>query len=534
MLSEWSYFVEITILSTSFLTSNITKTLYKSVAIHYHFVVLLCFVNRNISLILLYYLPPSMAYNIDIDEDNPVKNYGLMSTLAQVCATIAQSFLLVGLGMELTMSTIVIQDLYNNPKSEFSMTTEQVSWYGSILFVFHPTGSFLSGFLQERFGRKRCMVVANFPSIFGWIMLYYTHSVTLLYASTVLMGLSIGFSEAPILSYVGEITEPRLRGTIASLATTATMIGMLLIYILGYFFEWRTVALLSTLCPITCICLVLLIPESPLWLITNGQNDKAEKSLCWLRGWVKPEMVKDELLELIRYNAVSGTRNGKVTIENDNQFSKLAQLLDPSVYRPFRLVMIIFFISYIVCLLPSKPYFSQIMNEVGLSEDRSLLFVIFAVLQIVGCIILVLTVKHMGKRFLAVMSTSINTILLILFGLYIIALKKGYIASTPWIPTMILCGISLFGTSISTLPWMLVSETFPNKSRGVAAGSSAALSYLLMFILTKSYLIVEINLTLEYTMLLFGGIGLFGLGYLYFYLPETEKKSLLEIEEYFK
>jgi len=72
------------------------------------------------------------------------------------------------------------------------------------------------------------------------------------------------------------------------------------------------------------------------------------------------------------------------------------------------------------------------------------------------------------------------------------------------------------------------------RSRGVAAGSCAALSYLLMFILTKSYLIVEINLTLEYTMLLFGGIGIFGLVYLYFYLPETEKKTLLEIEEYFK
>jgi len=89
--------------------------------------------------------------------------------------------------------------------------------------------------------------------------------------------------------------------------------------------------------------------------------------------------------------------------------------------------------------------------------------VIFAVLQIIGCIILVLSIKHMGKRFLAVMSVSINTILLILFGLYIIALKKSYIASTPWIPTMILSGISLFGTSISTLPWMLIGEIFPNK-----------------------------------------------------------------------
>jgi len=127
------------------------------------------------------------------------------------------------------------------------------------LFVFHPTGSFLSGFLQERYGRKRCMVLANIPSILGWIMLYYTHSVASLYASTVLMGLSIGFSEAPILSYVGEITEPRIRGMMASLASTAGMLGMFLIYLLGYFFEWRIVALLSTLCPITCICLVMLV-----------------------------------------------------------------------------------------------------------------------------------------------------------------------------------------------------------------------------------------------------------------------------------
>ncbi|KAF0763767.1 facilitated trehalose transporter Tret1-like [Aphis craccivora] len=478
-----------------------------------------------------------MSHKIDINGVNgdiPTKNYGTMATLAQVFATIAQSFLLVGLGMELTMSTIVIQDLYNNPKSEFSLTTSQVSWYGSILFVFHPTGSFLSGFLQERFGRKRCMIVANIPSIFGWIMLYYTHDVVSLYASTVLMGLSIGFSEAPILSYVGEITEPRLRGMMASLASTAGMLGMFLIYLLGYFYEWRIVALLSTLCPITCICLVMLIPESPIWLIANGKNEKAKKALCWLRGWVNPEIINAEHHELVRYNEVSGTRIGKVDVELDSLSSKLAQLKDPSVYRPLRLVMIVFFISYIICLLPCKPYFSQIMNQVDLSNDQSLLLVFFAILQIAGCVILVLSVNYLGKRVLTVISVSINTILLILFGLYIVALNNNYIKSTPWFPTLLLSGISLFGTSISTLPWMLISEIFPNKSRGVAAGSCAALSYFLMFILTKTYLTIEIILTLEYTMLLFGGIGIFGLIYLYLYLPETENKTLLEIEEYFK
>lgn len=103
------------------------------------------------------------------------------------------------------------------------------------------------------------MIIANFPSIFGWILLYYTHSVVSLYASTVMMGLSIGFSEAPIFSYVGEITEPRLRGAMASLTSTAPMFGGSFLFTLGYFFEWRTVALLSTLCPITSICVVMLV-----------------------------------------------------------------------------------------------------------------------------------------------------------------------------------------------------------------------------------------------------------------------------------
>ncbi|CAI6373675.1 unnamed protein product [Macrosiphum euphorbiae] len=120
-----------------------------------------------------------------------------------------------------------------------------------------------------------------------------------------------------------------------------------------------------------------------------------------------------------------------------------------------------------------------------------------------------------------------------LFGIYIIAIKNGFIYSAPWIPITILCGINFFGASVIILPWMLLSEVFPNKARGIATGSSAGLSYLLIFILTKSYIEIEILLTLEYTMVLFGCLGIFGSLYLYFYLPETENKTLLEIEEFF-
>lgn len=54
-----------------------------------------------------------------------------------------------------------------------------------------------------------------------------------------------------------------------------------------------------------------------------------------------------------------------------------------------------------------------------------------------------------------------------------------------------------------------------------------------MFILTKLYLTVEVLLTLGYTMILFSSIGIFGLVYLYYYLPETENKTFLEVEAHF-
>ncbi|XP_050058357.1 facilitated trehalose transporter Tret1-like isoform X1 [Aphis gossypii] len=472
-----------------------------------------------------------------VSEYTSIK-YGWMATLAQLLATIAQSFLSIGWGMQLSISAIVIRHLQGNTESDFSISLTEASWYGSILFIIHPFGCFLSGVLQGRFGKKYCMIFANIPSTIGWTLLYLAQSSLFLYASTLLMGFSIGVGAGAVHAYIGEITEPRLRGAMASLTNTAALFGMLVSFTLSSFFDWRTVALLSTLCPIICILLIIFIPESPIWLIAKGKHEKAEKAICWLRGWVDSETVKPELSNLLHYNNVSGTigtqDSNVVTNDSKNLLSKLAQFKKPSVYRPMKLIMIYFFTSYIVNLTPGKPFIGKIMTEVGLRDHQSICLIIFSILQMIGSVILILTIRRFRKRFLTLVTISINSALLLLFSVYIVAMKNNCIKSIQWIPLTLIGGIYLSGGSgVACIPWMLIGEVFPNKSRGIATGVCAGMSYLLLFALTKSYLTVEMFLSIEYSMCLFGCIGIFGLIYLYFYLPETENKTLLEIEEFF-
>jgi SP family facilitated glucose transporter-like MFS transporter 8 len=51
------------------------------------------------------------------------------------------------------------------------------------------------------------------------------------------------------------------------------------------------------------------MPETPIWLLSRGRKEDAERALCWLRGWVTPDVVKEEFHELVAYNNATSKRN---------------------------------------------------------------------------------------------------------------------------------------------------------------------------------------------------------------------------------
>jgi SP family facilitated glucose transporter-like MFS transporter 8 len=99
-------------------------------------------------------------------------------------------------------------------------------------------------------------------------------------------------------------------------------------------------------------------------LIAHGKNDKAEKALCWLRGWMEPETVKYEFLELIRHNKPTNDQESTVDteIKGGGLFAEIAQFKNPSAYRPLILVIIYLIVSLISCF---TPFTMQIIVNVG-------------------------------------------------------------------------------------------------------------------------------------------------------------------------
>jgi MFS family permease len=74
----------------------------------------------------------------------------------------------------------------------------------------------MSGLIVEFFGRKWSMILVNIPFLVGWLLYAFSTSIPMLFAANIVLGMGIGFMEAPIMTYLGETCQPNVRALITS------------------------------------------------------------------------------------------------------------------------------------------------------------------------------------------------------------------------------------------------------------------------------------------------------------------------------
>ncbi|XP_055686788.1 facilitated trehalose transporter Tret1-like [Lutzomyia longipalpis] len=476
--------------------------------------------------------------------------------LPQILASTAKNFLLLDLGLSVAFPTIVIPALRGtlenlDPTENLAITEVEASWLGSIAFICQPVGSVLSGWVTEPLGRKLSMILVNIPHIIAWIMLYYANSLPELYTAAVLLGLGVGFMEAPIITYVGEISEPSIRGILTSCAGVSVMMGIFIVYFLGTVVTWRVAALICLAVPLSTLIAICFVPETPLWLLSKGKVEEAEKSLQWLRGWVSPAAVQDEFKDLQQYSVNSNKcapcqkKGVTCTHPPETLLQRGKELFRHRTLKPFALVMALFFFLNFTGSASMRPFMVQIFQAYGTPIDGSRGIVIMGLVGIIANIIMLILVRKLGKRGVYLISMAGTTIACLGLAFYASTVLPSdwssfdkhldsEFAGTGTFPMIMFFLMSFFSSfGISAIPWMLLSEVFPFKSRGMATGITAALNYIMAFLTTKTYLNVEHSLGLDGAAWLYGCIGVVGFAFTWFCLPETEKRTLEEIEMHF-
>ncbi|EAA01784.5 AGAP001236-PA [Anopheles gambiae str. PEST] len=478
--------------------------------------------------------------------------------LPQILASTAKNFLLLDLGMAVAFPTIVIpalRGIKNRAPDEFlHFTPQQASWFGSIAYICQPVGSVLSGIILEPLGRKRSMILVNIPHIIGWFMLHFAGSLEEMYTAAILLGLGVGFMEAPIVTYVGEICQPSIRGILTSCAGVAVMLGFFMVYLLGTVTTWRTTAAICGVIPIATMIAICFVPETPMWLLSKNRADDALKSLQWLRGWVSPKAVEQEFQEMKRYSlhsakcAICEKSGSTTTCQHPplTEWTKLKELTRKRNLRPFVLVMLFFVFGQLSGLTGMRPYLVQIFQAYGVPLDANWATVSTGLLGLIANIVCMVSIKFVGKRRLAITSMAVTALSCISLSIYAFNTfppgwtsfdnhpGTSHVTSMGYIP-MVLFFMLAFFTSVGVLPvpWILLSEVFPFRNRSLACGITAALHYVMSFVTTKTYFNLESALSLPGVILFYGVMGMVGLAFVYFFLPETEKRTLEDIELYF-
>lgn len=361
-----------------------------------------------------------------------------------------------------------------------------------------------------------------------------------------------------VITYVAEICQPRLRGMLSSTSTLSVMGGVLIQFLFGTFFHWRTVALINCIFPVLSFVLLFFVPESPHWLILKNRLLDARKSIAWLRGWTSLEAIEPEFKDLCRYIAnqdqpVNGNTQTQTEMKPMTIMEKIRLFRKKNFLWPYAVVTFCFFLHHFTGVNTLQTYAVQIFASLHAPINNYVATVYLGIAEVVGCLVCILAITKIGKRrlnFFSLIGLGLCFILIATYA-YIIDVKELInlqhnvtIANNTdtiskdqysWIPlTLIILAAFISHMGIRILPWILTGELYSNETRAAASGLSGAIAYIFGFLSNKTFLSLIELLTLPGMFWFYSAISLVGCALLYVILPETEGKPLHEITDHFK
>ncbi|KFQ27829.1 Solute carrier family 2, facilitated glucose transporter member 6, partial [Mesitornis unicolor] len=438
-------------------------------------------------------------------------------------------------GFALVYPSPVIPALEAHPNPALRLDQHTASWFGSVF----PLGA-AAMVLNDRLGRKLSIMFSALPSAVGYALMAGAQGVGMLLLGRVLTGYAGGITSASIPVYISEISHPGVRGMLGACPQIMAVLGSLILYALGnaalagLVLDWRWLAVAGEVPVLTMIVLLCFMPNSPRFLLSQGKEDKALGSLCWLRG--KDTAYAQEYEQI------------KDSVRKQSRRVTCAEIKDPFMYKPILIAVGMRFLqqlSGVTCVL---VYLQSIFKKTAVILKPEYDAALVGLVRLLSVVIAAVSMDKAGRKILLFVSAGVMLVSNLTMGLYIhfmpasqnstIANKTlpaeptNYITLIPLLATMFF--IMGYAMGWGPITWLLMSEILPLKARGVASGLCVVVSWLTAFTLTQSFLRVVEAFGLEVPFLFFTIICAGNILFTGCCVPETKGRSLEQIEAFFR
>ena len=216
-------------------------------------------------------------------------------------------------------------------------------------------------------------------------------------------------------------------------------------------------------------------------------------------------------------------------------------ILSPHVLKPFIIIHIFNTIQVICGYYLFIFYPVEILSEVRRNSsqeetDAYLCGVILSIVRLVFILAAQISIFHIGRRPIALISgvgSSVSALIVAL--LLYIRWVKSILQIDDWIVFgIILLFIGFYTFGFSVLPCIMIGETQPAEVRSLMTGYLFTIHDTILGIVIQNYYSMLNSIGIEGMFLMFGTSCFVCTVFVYFFLPETYGKSLLEIESYFQ
>jgi MFS transporter, SP family, xylose:H+ symportor len=401
-------------------------------------------------------------------------------------------------------------------------------------------GAGVAGWLAKAVGRKGGMIVAGllfllsamgsaYPEFgLGKIGAMGPSALTPFILYRILTGVGVGIASMLSPLYIAEIAPSGIRGRLVSFNQLSIVLGILLVYFVNWAIAsqgdeawihstgWRLMLLSEGVPALLFLGLLAFVPDTPRWYVMKGRSAAALGVLTRLVG------------ESEARTTVADIENSLSVAHAQHGTTRLLAFGLPVIIAGIMLSVFQQFIGINAVL-----YYAPLMfRNLGASTDAALWqTVIVGFVNVLFTVVAIVTVDRLGRKPLLIIGGLVMGVAMMTLGFQFQANASG---TGPLLAA--LAYIAGFALSWGPVTWVMLSEMFPNAIKNKAMAIAVAAQWIANLFVSWSFKILIGNSTLNalfnhgFPYWIYGVMSFLAAAFVYFYVPETRRRTLEEIQ----